>query len=301
MESKYNVYLVFVHNEKQLFLEIICANPIVILLIKEGDFFCMKTVVILTQPRSGSSLLAGILHHLGVYMGEEKELQRGKYKNKLGSFEDHRFLAINHNILFKAERLMGYHNRFSDEDGKVEAAVKEYMEELVEYVKENEKEVWGFKEAVIIYTIPYFEHLLKDPHYIVLHRDAESVANSQIRAGKLKNWRHEIRSEFSYFTCKLRFQLFLRTMKTTFTKGFVYRKRDYIIKLTIDAQERIKRFVENRKHMIIELPEIIDNSEESITKIIKFLSLKPTKEQIKNAIEFIRPELLTSDIEKPEQ
>ena len=97
----------------------------------------MKTVIILTQPRSGSSLLAGILHHIGVYMGEEKELLRGKYKNKLGSFEDHRFLAINHNILFRAERLMFYHNRFSDEDGKVEAAVKEYEDELKEYIDRN--------------------------------------------------------------------------------------------------------------------------------------------------------------------
>lgn len=258
----------------------------------------MKTVIILTQPRSGSSLLAGILYHLGVYMGEEKELLRGKYKNKLGSFEDHRFLALNHNILFKAERLMCYHNRFSDEDGKVEAAVKEYEEKLKEYVKENEREFWGFKEAVVIYTIPYFEHLLKDPHYIVLHREAESIANSQIRAGKLKNWRHEIRSEFSYFTPKLRFQLFLRTMKTTFTKGFVYRKRDYIIKLTLDAQERIKRFVEKRKHMTIELPEIIEKPEESINQIIKFLGLKPTEEQMNNAIEFVRPELITSEIKK---
>ncbi|MCK5046762.1 MAG: sulfotransferase [Candidatus Heimdallarchaeota archaeon] len=261
----------------------------------------MKTVVILTQPRSGSSLLAGILHHLGVYMGEEKELQRGTYKNKLGSFEDHRFLALNHNILFKAERLMGYHNRFSDEDGKVEAAVKEYMKELEEYVKENEREFWGFKEAVVIYTIPYFEHLLKDPHYIVLHRDAESVANSQIRAGKLRNWPHEIKSEFSYFTRKLRFKLFLRTMKTTFTKGFVYRERNFIIKLTLDAQERIKRFIENRKNIIIELSQIIKNPEETIEKIIKFLGLKPTKEQIKNAIDFIRPELITSNIKKPDQ
>ncbi|MHA1532598.1 MAG: hypothetical protein ACTSR6_11435 [Candidatus Heimdallarchaeota archaeon] len=256
----------------------------------------MKTVVILTQPRSGSSLLAGILHHLGVYMGEEQELQRGKYKNKLGSFEDHRFLAINHNILFKAERLMGYHNRFSDEDGKVEAAVKEYEEELKDYIKESEREFWGFKEAVLIYTIPYFEHLLKDPHYIVLHRDAESVANSQIRAGKLKNWRHEIKSEFSYFTPKKRFLLFLRTMKTTFTKGFVYRKRKFIIKLTLDAQERIKQYVKNRKHMVIELPEIIDKPEESIKKIIKFLEIKPKKEQIENALEFIRPEFITSEI-----
>ncbi len=256
----------------------------------------MKTVVILTQPRSGSSLLAGILHHLGVYMGEEEELKRGEYKNKFGSFEDHRFLAINHNILFKAERLMCYHNRFSDEDGKVEAAVKEYEEELKEYIEENQREFWGFKEAVVIYTIPYFEHLLKNPHYIVLYRDAESVANSQIKAGKLRNWPHEIRSEFSYFTPKLRFKLFLRTLKTTFTKGFVYRKRKFIIKLTLDAQERINQFVKTRKHIVIELPEIIDNPEESINKIIEFLEIKPTKDQIINALKFIHPELITSEV-----
>jgi len=256
----------------------------------------MKTVVILTQPRSGSSLLAGILHHLGIYMGEEEELQKGKHKNKLGSYEDHRFLAIHHNILFKAKRLMYYFNRFSDEDGRVEAAVKEYEEELKEYIEENEREFWGFKEAVVIYTIPYFEHLLKDPHYIVLHRDAESVANSQARAGKFRNWPSEIKQEFSYFTPKKRFLLFLRTIKTTFTKGFVYRSRKFIIRLTLDAQERIKQFVKNRKYIIIELPEIIEKPEESVEKIIEFLNMKPTREQIKNALEFIRPELITSEM-----
>jgi len=231
-------------------------------------------------------------------MGEEEELQKGKHKNELGSFEDHRFLAINHNILLKAKRLVYYFNRFSDEDGRVEAAVKEYEEVLTEYIKENEKEIWGFKEAVVIYTIPYFEHLLKDPHYIVLHRDAESVANSQARAGKLRNWPSEIRQEFSYFKVKYRFLLFLRIMRTTFTKGFVYRSRKFIIKLTLDAQERIKQFVQNRKHIVIELPEIIDKPEESVEKIIKFLDIKPKKEQIKNALEFIRPEFITSEIKK---
>jgi len=234
-------------------------------------------------------------------MGEEEQLRRGRYKNKLGSFEDHRFLAINHNILFKAERLMCYHNRFSDEDGKVEAAVKEFEEQLKEYIKDREQEFWGFKEAVVIYTIPYFEHLLKNPHYIVLHRDAESVANSQIRAGKLRNWPYEIRSEFSYFTPKLRFRLFLRTLRTTFTKGFVYRRRKFIIKLTLDAQERIKEFVKNRKHMVIELSEIIEKPEESVNAIIQFLDLKPSKEQIKKALGFIRPELITSEVNNSEE
>ena len=195
---------------------------------------------------------------------------------------------------------MLYFNRFSDEDGLLEATVKEYEEELKEFIKENEREFWGFKEAVVIYTIPHFEHLLKNPHYIVLHRDAESVANSQRRAGKFSNWLPETRQELSYFKPRLRFLLFFRIMKTTFTKGFVYRSRKFIVKLTLDAQERIKQFVKNRKHMIIELPEIIEKPNESVEKIIKFLDIKPTKKQIDKALGFIRPELITSEVSKKE-
>ncbi|NHJ84069.1 MAG: hypothetical protein FK734_01320 [Asgard group archaeon] len=248
------------------------------------------------MPRSGSSLLAGVLHYLGVYMGSEKDLHMSQHKNKFGSFENQDFLKISHNILFKAKRLMLYWKRFDDKDGKVEAAVKKYEDKLVKIIRENEREIWGFKEAVIIYTLPYFHYHLKNPYYIVLYRDPESVANSNARAGKLSNWWPEIRTEFSYFKPHQWIMLFLRTMRTTFTKGFIYRDRDFVKRLTEDGYEKIDNFIKDKKHIRIELPDLVQNSEEAINQIIEFLDIKPSKEQIKNALDFIHPELLTSEV-----
>jgi len=258
----------------------------------------MKTVVILTQPRSGSSLLAGILHRLGVHMGDEADLELSKHKNKYGSYENQKFLRITHNILFDAHRLMKYSNRFNDDDGLVEQTVKKYEEEIIQLIRDSEKEFWGFKEAVIIYLLPYFHQHLTNPHYIILHRDVASVANSQKRAGKLRNWIPEIRTEFSYFTCKRRFGLTWRTLKTTFTEGFVYRKPEFLIPLTENGQERIRDFVEGKKHLYVELDDLVNNTNAIIKQIIEFLDLKPTKKQIKAAKDFVHPELITSDIKK---
>ncbi|NHJ49310.1 MAG: hypothetical protein FK733_16090 [Asgard group archaeon] len=256
----------------------------------------MKTILILTQPRSGSSLLAGILHKLGVWMGPDDDLLMSQHKNELGSYENQEFLKISHNILLKAKRLMYYANRFSDDDGRVEKAVKKYEEKLVKLIRESEREYWGFKEAVIIYTLPYFHHHLKDPHYIILHRDAESIANSQVRAGKLSNWLPEIKTELSYFRIYQWFILLFRTVWTTITKGFLYRKLDFIIKLTEDGHERINKFVKDKKHIRIDLTELIENPEVEIKKIITFLKLQPTDQQLKEALDFVHPELITSEI-----
>ncbi|NHJ86755.1 MAG: hypothetical protein FK734_14925 [Asgard group archaeon] len=256
----------------------------------------MKSVIVLTQPRSGSSLLAGILHRLGVKMGPDEEMELSQHKNKFGSYEDQAWLKLNHNMLYSAKRLMLYWKRFDDSDGKIEKTVNKYENQIVNLIRKSEKELWGFKEAVIIYTLPYFHHHFKNPYYIVLHRDSESVANSQKRAGKLKNWAPEIKMEFSYFSFWKRIGLFLRTMRATFTKGFIYRKKSFISKLTDDGHRRITEFVKDKRHLWLELSDIIDHPEESIDKIINFLEITPSKEQRLDALHFVHPELITSNV-----
>ena len=210
----------------------------------------MKSVVILTQPRSGSSLLAGMLHKLGVFMGPEEDLARGKHKNKFGSFENHSFIKITHRILFKSKRLMLYWKRLDNKDGKVEKAVKYYEKDLIKIIKENERDVWGFKEAVIINILPYFHQHLTNPYYIVLTRDPESVVNSQIKASKnFENWKAEIKIEFSYFKPFQRFLLFLQTLRAIFTKGFIYRNKKILLKVTLDAYKKIDDFVKDKKYI----------------------------------------------------
>ena len=85
-------------------------------------------------------------------------------------------------------------------------------------------------------------------------------------------------------------------MMVTFTKGFIYRNKKFITDLTIDAHNKIRDFVKDKRSIQIDLPNLIDGPEGSIQQLIEFLKINPTKEQIKAALEFIHPELITSEV-----
>ena len=258
----------------------------------------MKTVIILTQPRSGSSLLAGILHKLGVSMGEkEEELITQSHDNKYGSYEDQDFQILHHRMLFKAKILIQYQNRLKKDESKIKKAVEKYEAKLVELIRKKEKELWGWKDAVLIYTIPYFHMHLNNPYYIFLKRPPKSVANSQIQAGRYGRWWKEIKLEYSYQPIHSWIPLALRTFFTIFRHGFLWHNMDYLTKVVEDAHRKIEAFTKNKKCIQIDLENLINNSEEEIDRIIKFLEISPTKEQIKDAFDFVHPELIKSDVE----
>ena len=257
----------------------------------------MKTVIILTQPRSGSSLLAGILHRLGVVMGDdEEELVIQSHDNKFGSYEDQAFQKIFHRIMFASRRLIMYHNRLKKDDSKSEKAVKRYEKKLIKLIRQKEKELWGWKEAVLIYTIPFFHQHLTNPYYIFLRRPPESVANSQIKAGRTGRWWKEIALEYSYQQVYNWIPLALRTFYVIFRYGFYWHKLDFLTEVVQDAHQRIEHFIADKKQITIELDELINDSEEKIKQIIEFLDIIPDEDQIQEALEFVHPELIKSDI-----
>ena len=256
----------------------------------------MKTVIILTQPRSGSSLLAGILHHLGVVMGDDKELLLQSHDNILGSYEDQAFQKIFHRIMFGSRRLIMYHNRLKTDDSKSEKAVKRYEKKLVKLIRKKEKELWGWKEAVLIYTIPFFQQHLNNPYYIFLRRSPESVANSQIQAGRTGRWWKEIALEYSYQQIYNWIPLALRTFYVIFRYGFYWHNLEFLTKIATDAHQRIEKFIEEKKNITVELDDLINDSEVKIQQIIEFLEISPSEEQIQDALNFVHPELIKSDI-----
>ncbi|MCG3221289.1 MAG: sulfotransferase [Candidatus Heimdallarchaeota archaeon] len=259
----------------------------------------MKTVIILTQPRSGSSVLAGILHKLGVSMGDnEEELIATSHDNKYGSYEDQDFQVLHHRMLFKANILIRYPNRLKEDESRIEKAVKIYEDKLVSLIHKKERELWGWKDAVIIYTIPYFEQHLKNPYYIFLKRPPESVANSQIQAGRYGRWWKEIKLEYSYQPLHRWIPLALRTFGVILRHGFIWHKIEYLSKIVENAHQRIKNFTKNKKCIQIDLDSLINSSEEEINRIIEFLEISPTEDQIKEAFNFVHPELIKSDVHK---
>jgi hypothetical protein len=254
----------------------------------------MKTVVLLSMPRSGSSLLSGVLYRLGVWMGKEENMKIGKHLNKYGCYENQDFIGFNEYMLYKSKRLLNQARRINNSDGLVEKAVKEHEDRIVEIIRKNERELWGFKNPTMIYTLPYFHHHLKNPYYIRLKRDPKSIAESMKRAARFENWLPEIKHEFLYFSPLERLIIILRFIKVFFTEGFIFRYEDIHEKIARDGYQRIDRFLDGKEYLDLKLIDLLENSEDTIQKIINFLDISPSEKQIKDALSFVRPGLINS-------
>jgi len=254
----------------------------------------IKTVVILAMPRSGSSLLAGILHRLGVWMGEDEDIKVGKHLNRYGCYENQSFIALNENILFQAKRVPDHSRRLSDNDGLIESVVKSYEEKIKNLIRNNERELWGFKNPTIIYTLPYFYQHLTNPYYICLYRDTDSIARSFLMTAKPKNWWPEIQHEFSYFAIRARLKIIFRFLKILITKGNLFRSHAFQKEIAEDGYKRIEKFIGDKRNITINLEDLMINSEEIIQEIITFLEISPTPKQIQDALDFIDQGLISS-------
>jgi hypothetical protein len=254
----------------------------------------MKTVVILSMPRSGSSLLSGVLYRLGVWMGKEENMKIGRHLNKFGCYENQDFIGFNEYMLFKSRRLLDQARRLDHSDGLVEKAVRDYEDRIIEIIQKNEKDLWGFKNPTMIYTLPYFHHHLKNPYYICLRRDPKSIADSLKRAAKFKNWLPEIKHEFLYFSPIEKLQIIMRFIKVFLTSGFIFTHEYLYEEIANDGYKRIDDFMKDKKCLDLKLIDLLEDSENTIRKITDFLDIAPSKEQIRDALSFIRPDLIIS-------
>jgi len=218
----------------------------------------------------------------------------GKHLNKYGCYENQDFIGFNEYILFKSKKLLNQTGRLNSNDGLVKKAVKENEDRIIEIIRKNEKKLWGFKNPTIIYTLPYFCHHLKNPFYICLKRDPESIADSLKRTTTIKNWIPEIKHEFLYFSFKERLILILRFIKVLFKSGIIFKDEDINEKITKDGYKKIEHFTRDKNYLNIRLIDLLEDSENTIKRIINFLDISPTDEQIKEALGFINPDLINS-------
>lgn len=253
----------------------------------------MKTVVILSMPRSGSSLLAGILHHLGVWMGEEKDLKSGKHLNKYGCFENRSFISMNENLLFQCKLLIDQSRRVYDHQEMMKRAVKKYELWIKKIIRDNERSLWGFKNPNIIYSLPYFHHLLRNPYYIRLNRSVNSIANSFQKTANPQNWWPLVRDEFSYFSFHHRLLLVSRFIKLLLSQGN-FSTQQVQEKIINNGYKRIDHFLKDKRHLSLHLNHLLNDPYSNIQKIINFLKISPSPSQIQNSLNFINPNLISS-------
>ena len=132
-------------------------------------------IIVISSPRSGSSTLAGILHHLGVDMGEH--YVRPDMGNPTGYFED---AEIVHNDM----------KNYEDDR-------EEWEKNFRELVKDR-KHPWGFKTPTLCATIREVREILEEeynPTYIYLKRNLRDTAKALESHHNLKNARQHVRNQ----------------------------------------------------------------------------------------------------------
>lgn len=102
-----------------------------------------RTMVVLGLARSGTSMIAGALYHLGIFMGD-----------KLG------------NINFEDRTL----------SSAIEAGNDQQVDNIIK-ARNKKYAVWGWKRPSSIRFIGDLENRLRNPFYVVVFRDVFSIAN----------------------------------------------------------------------------------------------------------------------------
>ena len=252
----------------------------------------MKTVVPLCVLRSGSTVLSGVLHLLGVYMGKKSDLIKGSHVNKYGCFENQEFLTLSHKILYDAGTAAIYFDYPSEK--KIRDSLNKNWKRVVKTIERNKREpYWGWKDPSSFHIMPYIDHLLENPHYIILERDVNQIANSIRKITVQTHFYSSIRHELGLFKNHVyRAYLVIRIMSKYFANGNMIERENLVEQVVSNAYTKMKRFTKNKKVLVITFDDLINNSEKTIKEIIKYLGMKIEKKNFDKALNFIHPELV---------
>jgi hypothetical protein len=137
----------------------------------------MQTVLVLGTHRSGTSLVTGMLHRMGVNMGPPGRDARWIYPswaNPTGQFENPEFSDLLHQFLDFDGQDARWDPRWAD----LTARTKEFLPAFVRLIRRTESERWGWKQA---WTLLILEELLpeiRDPYFVVVQRNLPDVVDS---------------------------------------------------------------------------------------------------------------------------
>jgi hypothetical protein len=138
------------------------------------EFNPTKTVVVLGMHRSGTSMVAGMIHRLGVFMGEK--LIGKSVRNPMGHYEDEEFVDLSERILLasggswryppKAEMIVEQRGHFADE---IRTLVRK---------RNSSHALWGWKDPRTCLTGRLFLEEIVNPFLVVSLRDQQDIVRS---------------------------------------------------------------------------------------------------------------------------
>lgn len=245
-----------------------------------------KEVPVLSYPNSGSSLLAGVLHHLGINMGNR--LKRPQSVNPIGLYEDEDFTEILSKIWLRYNISLDY-SRTINLDKLLETA-KIYQNGLSMLIRQKQKQNidWGIKEPRLSLLWPVFRHNLNNPYWIISCRDINRLVksrrnkmNKRFRLFRIENIIYYIKKGH-YFTILSYLSNSIRFLGVTENE----------LKAVIDHYYRlIYDFVRDKNYLIVNYDNLLDHPQTEIHRITKFLSINLRTSQHQAAMNLVKPGL----------
>ncbi len=142
------------------------------------------SIFVIGMHRSGTSMVAGVLKHLGVHFGGEPDMLPANSANELGYFEHQRVLALN-DALARANKVswrtlpsLDLTSHLSGQD-EYSAGVRDFANDLDRHAP------WGIKDPRLCFLLPFWRAHAGNAHVVVCIRKPEAVARSLSRRNGL--------------------------------------------------------------------------------------------------------------------
>lgn len=132
-------------------------------------------IIVVGPGRCGTSAVAGVLHHLGIFMG--KELVPAHSTNPYGHWEDAEFVRLNDDFAMK--------RKIGEEEWR--AGIAQLIEE-----RRSQNVPWGWKDPRTSQLLPQYLHIVGDAKFIRCRRRAADIESSILKAYDGWTWEQAI-------------------------------------------------------------------------------------------------------------
>jgi len=220
-----------------------------------------KVVVVLGSPRSGTSMISGLLSILGVDMGD---VRLPDFENPTGYYEDVAFSQLIAELFTAADsRANGFNPPSPD---LIRAQFPKFTDKarlLIEQRSANAKsDIWGWKVIGTAFILDLFLPYLDDPYVVVVLRNPLDIAQSMVNYARRKNY------------AKIGLLEALRLANKYYDSIFAF----------LDKNPELPR-------MFVSYEATVNNPRQQVKRLADFLDLKATHAQVRKAQSFVTPHI----------
>jgi hypothetical protein len=142
-------------------------------------------ICIAGMHRSGTSMIAGLLHGCGLYLGDEDDLLGANSGNAEGHFEHKGFLKINDALLAQLGGSWDFPPPLEAgwQESASLAALRQQATRLVSEL--SRRFPWGWKEPRTTVLLPFWKTLVPELRFVICVRNPLEVARSLAKRNKM--------------------------------------------------------------------------------------------------------------------